>query len=927
MLKQISVLFFLLVSSIVYASSEYAIQANYNPEDCVIHVKQNIRFVNTFKRPISEIYFAIDNTQTSPNSKLSAIVNDFSYVNGYESAPIRIKKVYTDQTSLEYFFEDELKYIKLKKYAHDKNILVVRLKSALAVGDALEFTIDFLVNVPARYSLAERLTLNNVTTLRFGWYPVEFTHNDTNWNLDVFAFKPHRVSSFEFKVPDDYQVVHSDGNGAVRNTSVIIAPQLYEVEETSSNNVRVRVVYLNKKNKVMAQKILTEAVRVLDYYFEQFGKKSFTTVTIANSPVQGMWGMASDAFIFIGDAIFESSDRVIPYYLDRYISFLVAHEIGHLWAGVGNAINFYTDNYLSEGLTNYLTFSYLEQKYGFPVSKYEPKSGFFGKVLLNVNNLGIHNFLDQHYNTYRLTVKNNWLEPLNLENQYSYLNNKLNKDYSIGYLSFRQLASYVGESNFLNGLRLYFKTNQSYFSIDDFFNCIQQYTPLSLSVYKNDWFLNASMVDFYVANAQSKLVGQGYLNAVNIVKNGTAVSNLPVEITYEDGKQETILLQSTSSNMRLKTESSSPVRQVLLDPNLTILESNKQNNSLKRDIDFYFLGQSDQLIKRKAMQNYFISVKPFLLDYSLAGFGDAISTGVKVTGTNQHDHIWKLGYGVDHNSDYDTSYATTYGEFSYLLSRFKRLTLSSSLNSNDEVDLGFSFLHPIFKNRDIGLYGKFYLPETYLSYTFRRFRFDTGQWSNSFIASLINQNYRNLRISSLSLEIAPENLNDSAYTYESFSASHTWAYRIKPRVLLLPGFNYRSGRNLVDNYTTGSFRGQTAGTSNDGNTVIKQSLDLIFPIQYGQKKRIGDLFIYRGLAGSTFLEFGNAYDTGELFDDYVLTGGVEFNVLSTTLADMKLSFSLGYGQTLAYSDAYEFDEEIYFALTTPLSLYAYFFGY
>lgn len=949
MLKQLIFLFFLILNSVLYAISDYAIQASYNPEKQVVNVEQTVHFRNTFSRPISKIYFALDNTLTEPNPKVNPVVNDVSYTKGYEAAPIIIHRVYSHDTNLSYTFVDELKYIKLKVYAHDRNILEILLSEPLKPNDSIDFTIDFLVHIPGKYSLSERLTLNGVTTLRFGWYPVEFTHTDTGWNLDKFAFKSHRISSFKFSVPEGYQVTYADTKAPVRGTSVIIAPKLFTLTGKTANQTEVRVVYLNEKHKAMAQKVLEESLSILNYYFKQFGHKSFSTVTIANSPMLGMWGMASNEFIFLGDAVFESSDCVFPHYLDRYISFLVAHELAHLWAGVGNAINFNTDNYLSEGLANYLAFSYLEVKYGAPVSAFEPKSGILGQLVLNLNYLTPVSFLDRHYNNYRLTARDSWLEALHLQNQYSYLNNKTNKDYSIGYLSFRQLAAYVGEENFQKGVLLYFQKNQSFFSINDFFDCIQTYVDFSLEDYKQAWFLSDSSLDFYIQNAKSKLdrglylnsvervedhsnsnqseLKRPYLNTVEIVKDGQAPSHLDLDLEYEDGDKETLTLFNTSSNMIVKTQTKSPLKQVVLDPDLSILERNKQNNSLKRNVDYYLWGQTDRLLKRKAIQNYFVAVTPFLFDYSLGGYGDVLTTGVKVTGTNQHNHIWKLGYGNDYNSDLETTYGTVYSEFSYLLPRSKRLTFSNSYNSNRELDLGLSFLQPVFKNRDIGLYGKFYLPETYFTYTLRRFRYHSGEWANSFIVALNNRNFRKLKMSTLSLEVAPETLNNKGGSYESFYASHLRAFRLKPRVLLVPHINYRSVRNFQKTYTTAIFRGQTLTTSKEGDKVFKQSFDLIFPIQYGKKKRISDLLLYRGLAGSVFLDVGNAYYTGKLFDDYVLTGGAEINVLTTTLADMKLSFSLGYGITLAHSKAYGFDEEIYFSLTSPLDLYAYFFGH
>ena len=64
----------------------------------------------------------------------------------------------------------------------------------------------------------------------------------------------------------------------------------------------------------------------------------------------------------MGNSIFSPSfdeERLIT---SRLADFVVSHEIAHFWSGLDHSFLF--DNALSEGLTQAMTFDYLDQRYG-----------------------------------------------------------------------------------------------------------------------------------------------------------------------------------------------------------------------------------------------------------------------------------------------------------------------------------------------------------------------------------------------------------------------------------------------------------------------------------------------------------------------------------------------------------------------------------
>ncbi|RAP37169.1 hypothetical protein DID80_04560 [Candidatus Marinamargulisbacteria bacterium SCGC AAA071-K20] len=941
-LRSLLILFFFF-QSILSANSTYTIDAEYFPEKDFVNGRQIVTFTNDFSVPVDKVYFAIDNTLTEPNPELSKAVNDIGYVNGYTSSPIIINSVKDKNGKLHRFeFENELQYIKIKTYANSKNIFFVALKKPLSPGKTVSFTIDFTTHIPEKYNIGERLTLKDTTTLRFAWYPTEFTHDDKAWVLNKFVFNKASIKQLTLTVPKKYEVVmagekfethQTDTKTIARSessiprfgTSVIISPKLNTLTAKTSDGVSVEVVYLDKDRKREAQFILDAALDVIPYYNRNFGQIPLKRLVIANSPVMGDWGMASNSFIFLGDGAIGSAQVNISHYMNRWLTFLVAHEIGHLWAGVGNDVDFNTDNYLSEGLTNYLTFDYFENRFGILGNMFEPESGLKGHFLINYNYLNFETALYKHQNNYRLTKRDSWHEPLSLANEKSNLHNKESKDYSIGYLTFRHLENYMGKESFQKGLKSYFLDNKDYYTIDDFKMSLQPFSERGLSPFFDDWFKGIPALDVSIGSVSSVKEGDQFVDTVVIKKTGKAVTDLDVAFVY-DTQTVKKRLRNLNLNSTILNQSNQVLRNVILDPESKLLDDDRRNNTFKRKLDFYYFGNSKALLNRKPLEHYFIGVTPFLMSSSLYGAGDLLGPGLKLFGTDHFSHFWKAGVAGKYSSLSERSSTAVFAEYTFLLPRFHYLNVSSTYDSNKEWDSSVSYVQPLFRPVDIGLYGHYYYPEHTLFYTLKRYNYSSNELSYSAKLSWQYTNLKTLYWHTISAEISPKiSLND--LDFEKYYFNVLKAFSLKPRVLLVPQSTIGLGRNMQSVFSANSIRGQGIVGNRQGQKMFKQSVDLIIPIQYGRSEDVGKLFVYRGMAVAGFLEAGNTFTNDNAFDEGVLTGGGELNILLTSVADMKLAVSLGYGVTLARSDVYDFSEEIYFSFKTPLSIYAYFFGY
>jgi hypothetical protein len=127
-------------------------------------------------------------------------------------------------------------------------------------------------------------------------------------------------------------------------------------------------------------------------------------------------------------------------------------------------------------------------------------------------------------------------------------------------------------------------------------------------------------------------------------------------------------------------------------------------------------------------------------------------------------------------------------------------------------------------------------------------------------------------------------------------------------------------------FNTDTLRGISVGEWVD--SFYSLSLDLPFSIHYGMKINVFNFFLLRGFAGSFFLENGNGWTRTDNSDvalqNSKTCAGIEFNMLWSTMADLTIPLTIGYGFELN-GDPHQ--NEIYFSINSPLSMHAQLFGY
>jgi aminopeptidase N len=140
--------------------------------------------------------------------------------------------------------------------------------------------------------------------------------------------------------------------GPLRDMTVIAGP-FEAISETAAG--AVVTAYYRAGHAVAGQTVLAHATASLRLYSQLYGPYPYTELDVVEAPLN-LRGMEYSGLILIGEDLYQNERE--------FLTFLVAHEVGHQWwyGLVGN--NPYLHPWLDEGLTEYGAFDYYRGVFG-----------------------------------------------------------------------------------------------------------------------------------------------------------------------------------------------------------------------------------------------------------------------------------------------------------------------------------------------------------------------------------------------------------------------------------------------------------------------------------------------------------------------------------------------------------------------------------
>lgn len=348
-------------------AERYRFDLTYDPETAVVAGTQVISFTRA-EAEAGAVLALSNNIGAVPNPYDNPMMEDWQYQDGFEPSYTRIDRI-ADADGNEIEYQEFTPPVRERLLTYPAPGLAVRLR--LPERDRYRLTVAFRTHLPARRA-PDLTSRGGVFVQRFGWYPRLYPDPATltlppmeSYRVRIVVPRGYRVISRAEQrapAPDGTAYVLESRGPAVAIPLIIAAEDRWRVLTASSSGHRVRVFHSAGRER-QARKLADYAVEILDHYAARLGALDYRQVTIVEGVRPGLWGLASDGLVILGSGAFDA-DVPFPELGDRVLEFLVAHEIGHFHFGVGTAVDFISDNWLSESLAQYVAADYLERKYG-----------------------------------------------------------------------------------------------------------------------------------------------------------------------------------------------------------------------------------------------------------------------------------------------------------------------------------------------------------------------------------------------------------------------------------------------------------------------------------------------------------------------------------------------------------------------------------
>ena len=555
------------------------------------------------------VYFLLrGNLNREQNPYSSERTIDATYPWGFDPSSTTIDSVETVQTGS----SDALSFRLLsmppawQTYSLAGTVLAVDL----AGSDPVTLRVHFTTHVP-RMTSGDQGIDRGILTWRFGWNPILLPPDDVwkeaNGTLlppgDEFPLEiPAANYSAQITVPADVtlacgadhceasaasgdeqaeEVTYRVTNDAPARTIAIAASKDYQRYALDEPAIPIEVYYLPGHDET-ARLFATYADDILKNYVQRYGSYPRARLTIVENPNGNGLSMAADGIVWLSDLFFSHRNVTVPGILNRLSEFVLAHEIAHQWWGIGVGVDLNAENWLSEGMAQYLSITYFEEKYGeFGPNLFDTS----GKGLLEnlvASQFGFMNLREHQVELpYIEQVERGFDEAIiKPQSDVKYDNASAVRLYDKGYLVARAIASAIGKDKFQQGLHdAAGEYMHEQITLADYQRVMEQVSGESLSALFDAWLRDETTVDYSVEILSRQRDGDEYKTSVQVTRDGGVEQPVIVEALMPsgatvrrewDGKGDTATISFTTTER---------VGRVTIDPDHLLPDHDRLNNN------------------------------------------------------------------------------------------------------------------------------------------------------------------------------------------------------------------------------------------------------------------------------------------------------------------------------------------------------------
>jgi len=600
-----------------------------------------------------EAWFALlGNLGREPNPHLSPLARDGSYVAGFDPAWTTIERIAWATPA----GEEELSFDllpappTLQTYSLDDVLLRVHLPKE--VGEIL---IEFETRFPHIWA-GEPGRIGDIYTWRFGWHPLPFSPSvDGRWPLFLSAHDyqveltvpagwdaalPGEVTREEDSERTLFAVRFSQ---PVRSVPLFLAPvETLRRATLPFEGIAVEVVALpGNEDKVRA--MATYIPEILGYFADRYGPYPERRLLLVEHPNEVGVAMAADGVLFLPRWLFRRLDLTAGGILSRYGRFILAHEIAHLWWGIGIGVDLDAENWLSEGMSQYLSIRWYEDTYGAD-----------GGNVFRFENRGLgEEMADTAFGF--LNLRQHLTELPYLQTAFAGFDEAVVKPYSEvqyeqatgarlygkGYLVLRAAAHLAGEDVFDEVLRqAHVRWRAGAFSVADLQQLLEEATGEEWDAFFSQWVHGEAWADYAVAGLTRTTHNGEHVTQVRVTRTGTGFMPVNIEVHGPDGETASQVWVAEESHATIVFRTPFVVRRAVVDPNHYVLDTDRLNNTWPRKFAVA-LGRNDL-----PLDAYLVQLDPgsegFTISY-LDRFGWGVyPEALAVTGWVRYGRQWSV---------------------------------------------------------------------------------------------------------------------------------------------------------------------------------------------------------------------------------------------------------------------------------------------
>ncbi len=469
---------------------------------------------------------------------------------------IKINKAVSDSTELKFLIRDD-------------TILEISLNHALAPGDTLQFTLDWLSIIHPHIDRSgwrgQQFDLSQ-------WYPKFVVYDEQGWHDDPFGDWGEFYGEFgDFTVHLDVpasQIVGASGvviegdpgwnevsvdtsvawdvwvedfrkdrgeslvqlDSAARRKVSFYAENVHDFawlcspdfvyEHGTWNGIDVHALFTSKVGKTWTKDVVEDGVSAIRWLSEKFGPYPWPQMTISKALLGG--GMEYPMLIM------DASDS----------ESLIVHEIGHNWFYGLFGNDELDDAWLDEGFTTFQTRWYQEHYY--------PHNGYAitrkSITAFEAEHLPRQMYVESDLKPTIRYMQSPRNEPI-ATRSYDFINygSYRTNVYTKASLMLQSLKDYLGEDRFLAGMHVYYERwALKHVSEDHFIKAMEDSCGEELDWFFDQWLHTAQYVDYALAQWETeRLDGGHYKTQVHVENKGGMFVPISATIFGDDGETAT----------------------------------------------------------------------------------------------------------------------------------------------------------------------------------------------------------------------------------------------------------------------------------------------------------------------------------------------------------------------------------------------------